>query len=532
MRSSLSRTARQLSRNANRSIVPSCRVSGVRWSSTDDGHKWSTPLAKQLAEAITTTGPLPVASYMRQVLTSDLGGYYTGALGSDRDPFGAKGDFVTSPEISQIFGELVGLWVVAEWIAQGRKSEGVYLMEVGPGRGTLMDDMLRTIRNFPPLAKAIEAVYLVEASEPLRQAQHKLLCGDNPFEKSELGWQSISRHSPDLKIIWTEDVRFVPREANKTPFIIAHEFFDALPIHIFQVTKTTSADQDRPIQTPTGPIKAQRNQAPGSQWRELLVSPRPPHRLKEGEPEFELSLSRTQTPHSMYLPETSPRYTALKETDGATIEISPESQAYVRDFAIRLGGSNPEDLAAASKPTAVIPGREVPAGPQEVPLQKSDPSGAAIIIDYGPPATIPVNSLRGIRAHKRVSPFGAAGATDVSADVDFMALAETAINSSPGVEVHGPVDQARFLTAMGIEERAAQLVKKAVDKERSGSTGKDKGELTDLVKRIESGWKRLVDISPQGMGRLYQVLAIVPHKPPVEGQPRRRPVGFGGDVTL
>ena len=113
-----------------------------------------------------------------------------------------------------------------------------------------------------------------------------------------------------------------------------------------------------------------------------------------------------------------------------------------------------------------------------------------------------------------------------------MALAETAINSSPGVEVHGPVDQARFLTAMGIEERAAQLVKKAVDKERSGSTGKDKSELTELVKRIESGWKRLVDISPQGMGRLYQVLAIVPYRPPVEGQPRRRPVGFGGDVTL
>ena len=83
---------------------------------------------------------------MRQVLTSDLGGYYTGALSSDRDQFGAKGDFVTSPEISQMFGELLGVWVVAEWIAQGRKSDGVYLMEVGPGRGTLMDDMLR-VRN-------------------------------------------------------------------------------------------------------------------------------------------------------------------------------------------------------------------------------------------------------------------------------------------------------------------------------------------------------------------------------------------------
>lgn len=91
------------------------------------------------------TGPIPVATYMRQCLTAPESGYYTRRI-EGADQFGQKGDFVTSPEISQIFGELVGLWMITEWINQGKKSSGVQLMEVGPGRGTLMDDMLRVGR--------------------------------------------------------------------------------------------------------------------------------------------------------------------------------------------------------------------------------------------------------------------------------------------------------------------------------------------------------------------------------------------------
>ena len=372
---------------------------------------------------------------------------------------------------------------------------------------------------------------MIEASPRLREAQHKLLCGDNPLRENSLGHESTSKYSDDLKVIWSEDLRLIPKDATKTPFIVAHEFFDALPIHVFQ--STAPPPQQDPssntLQTPTGPIQTQQRVPQGNQWREMLVSPKPPHRLESGEPEFELSMPKNATPHSMYLPEISLRYKALKSTDGATIEISPESQSYTRDFAVRLGGSNPQPTPSQLR--YLIPGRPTSA-PAEEPVIKRQPSGAALIIDYGPSSTIPVNSLRGIRSHNRVSPFDSPGAVDVSADVDFLALAESAINSSPGVEVHGPVEQAVFLKAMGIEARAAQLVKIAVDKERAGSTGEEKGELSEMVRRIESGWKRLVDRGPQGMGRLYKAMAIIPYQQPKEGQASRRPVGFGGDVQM
>lgn len=417
----------------------------------------------------------------------------------------------------------------------------------------------------------------MEASPSLREAQHKLLCGDKPIEEIDIGHQSYSKYADNLKVIWTEDVRFVARgsfpisylpsrkpsntlpDPAKTPFIIAHEFFDALPIHIFQSVPPSQPSAPSEITTPTGkhtlnetarlPRASQTNS-----WRELLVSPTPPYsnhaslgtpksqQSSGPPPEFELTVAKASTPHSLYLPETSQRYKALKNSDHAVIEISPESQAYAADFAVRIGGGTAPtptpSLAATSSSTTTTTTQARPVSSSKPePVHKPTPSGAALILDYGPPSTIPTNSLRGIKQHRMVSPLSEPGLVDLSADVDFMSLAETAINASEGVEVHGPVEQALFLNAMGIKERAAQLVKRALDRERGASLEKSEGErrkedLTETVKRIETGWKRLVDRGPQGMGKLYQVMAIVPHVPPKEGEKRRRPVGFGGDIVV
>ncbi|KAF3059830.1 NADH dehydrogenase [ubiquinone] complex I, assembly factor 7 [Daldinia childiae] len=468
---------------------------------TREERQWSTPLAKQLAEAINITGPIPLASYMRMCLTGDIGGYYTGAIEAGRDQFGRKGDFITSPEISQIFGELIGVWFVAEWMSQGRPKQGVELIEVGPGRGTLMDDMLRTIRNFKDMASSIDTIYMVEASVELRTAQKNLLCGkDAVMTESEIGWHSTSKYN-GLPIVWTDSIKAIPQDSSKTPFIVAHEFFDALPIHAFQLVDLP------PTQKPTTPESNNKTSssdsaaAPNRQWREMVVSPTPkgtthadlgtPQAERHDPvPEFQLTLSPSVTRHAQYLPESSPRYRALKSIPSALIEVCPDSSIYASDFATRIGGSS-----TSPKPR---------------------PSGAALILDYGPTDTIPANSLRGIRQHRRVSPFAAPGLVDLSADVDFGAIVEAATIASPGVECHGPVEQAYFLEAMGVQQRAEMLSRKL----GAGPNADEK------KKEIERSWKRLVDRGPSGMGKIYKVLAILP-----ENEGRRRPVGFGGDVS-
>ena len=161
-----------------------------------------TPLARLIAARIRLSGPMGLDEYMRLCLLHPEHGYY-----ATRDPFGAGGDFTTAPEISQIFGEMVGLALAQAWLDQGAPSPFT-LAEIGPGRGTLMADILRAIRIVPGMAEAAR-VALVEASPHLRRIQ-----------RDRLG-----------SVAHLDDVSQLPQAPL---FLVANEFFDALPIRQFR----------------------------------------------------------------------------------------------------------------------------------------------------------------------------------------------------------------------------------------------------------------------------------------------------------
>lgn len=160
-------------------------------------------LKEQLIARITSEGPISLADYMAECLLHPEHGYYTTAT-----PFGAAGDFTTAPEISQMFGELIGLSLAQCWLDQGAPAP-ITLAELGPGRGTLMADLLRATRSVPGFHDALQ-IHLVEASPRLRAQQKEALS--------------------DYQVSWADTVEALPQQPL---FLVANEFFDALPIRQF-----------------------------------------------------------------------------------------------------------------------------------------------------------------------------------------------------------------------------------------------------------------------------------------------------------
>ncbi|KAJ6371401.1 hypothetical protein OIU77_001831 [Salix suchowensis] len=170
-------------------------------------------------------GPISVAEYMEEVLTNPKFGFYI-----SRDVFGAEGDFITSPEVSQMFGEMVGVWAMCLWEQMGRPKQ-VNLVELGPGRGTLMADLLRSASKFKSFTESLH-VHMVECSPTLQKLQHhNLKCFDEDDNSDGVEKRTVSMLA-GTPVSWHALLEQVP--SGMPSIIIAHEFYDALPVHQFQ----------------------------------------------------------------------------------------------------------------------------------------------------------------------------------------------------------------------------------------------------------------------------------------------------------
>lgn len=310
-------------------------------------------LADQLRERIRAEGPISVEAYM----AASNAHYY-----ATRDPLGAAGDFTTAPEISQMFGEMVGACLADCWRRAGKPGDAIYA-EPGPGRGTLAADVLRVLRK----AGFAGAIHLVETSAALRQAQR---------ERLEIAqWHDRIEDLPQVPLL-----------------LAANEFLDALPVR---------------------------------QW-----------------------------------------------IDGEERRIALNGQA----LAFSANGEVQEDS----------PAREAAATAIAMHLERH--GGVALIIDYGHARTAPGDTLQAVKEHRFADPLAEPGEQDLTAHVDFEALAR-AVNSL-GVVVHGPVGQGAWLKRLGIDGRAQTLIASNPDKRH------------DIEKAID----RLCGLDE--MGELFKVMAI------------------------
>ncbi|MBN9243574.1 MAG: class I SAM-dependent methyltransferase [Mesorhizobium sp.] len=348
-----------------------------------------TPLGKRIAGLIEALGPISVSEYMALCLSDPDYGYYT-----TRQPFGRNGDFTTAPEISQMFGELVGVWLAAAWQALGRPADAM-VVEIGPGRGTLMKDIARTVARIAPALRASASFHLVETSPRLRDVQATTLADSGSFA-------------------WHADIVELP---DRPLFIVGNELFDALPVHQY-------------VRTAKG-------------WRERVVGLDDDDTLRfyAGAGSTELSLLPRDA-------ETAP--------EGAVVEISPARAALMHKIADRIAAR----------------------------------SGAGLFIDYGYAKPAVGDTLQALLKHAYDDPLAHPGEADLTAHVDFAALAQAARQT--GLDAH-LLTQGEFLLGMGLLERAGQLGAAADEAARE--------RLSREVERLAG---------PQAMGNLFKVLAVLP----------------------
>ncbi|SFR34756.1 SAM-dependent methyltransferase, MidA family [Yoonia tamlensis] len=340
-----------------------------------------TPLGTQLIARIGRTGPISIGDYMADCLMHPQHGYY-----ATRDPFGAAGDFITAPEISQMFGELIGLSLAQSWQDQGAPAQFT-LAELGPGRGTLMADILRATKSVTGFHAAL-SVHFVETSPVLRKAQAAAVAD----------------------AIWHNDATTLP---DQPLWLVANEFFDALPIRQF----VRDADG----------------------WRERMVG----------------------------------------VSDGALM-LGLSAAAPIDLLAHRLDDTKDGDLV---EHCTALPG---------IVQQLSDKierfGGAGLIIDYGDWVSLG-DTLQALCAHEMVDPLAQPGLADLTAHVDFAAIAA---NAAPA-KFSRLTPQGVFLERLGITQRAQKLAQLL------------SGDALDAHIKAH---RRLTH--PSEMGDLFKVIALYP----------------------
>jgi len=341
-----------------------------------------TPLGQKLRRLIAANGPMSVSEYMAHCLGDAAHGYYT-----TRDPFGAGGDFTTAPEVSQMFGEIVGAWLIEAWRLSG-SPDPVALVELGPGRGTLMADILRVAARVPGFRRAA-SVQLVETSPTLRKHQADVL------------------GAPGIDVQWHEAFGDVP---GGPLLLLANEFFDALPIRQF--------------------VRI------GATWRERVIG-------LDDEERFAFGIGAGRLDHGPAAP------------NGSILELRPAADALMTEMARRI----------------------------------VEHGGTALIVDYGHADAGIGETLQAVARHAYADPLEAPGEADITAHVDFAALARAA--EAAGAATHGPMPQGEFLVALGIAARAERLA----------------GDANEATRHtLRTALERL--IAPHQMGILFKVMAV------------------------
>jgi len=335
---------------------------------------------------ILTNGPVTVSDYMDICLGHPEFGYY-----KKQDPFGDQGDFITAPEISQMFGELIGLWAVFVWQQMGQPKH-FNLVELGPGRGTLMMDALRAAKKNQAFLAAM-VLHFVETSPTLCQIQKQTML---PFTVRHL--KNVGQ-IPDGPLI-----------------VIANEFFDALPIRQFQFLNGRRYERMIGLDD--------------KQQFCFMLNPNPVDRgAGLG---FDKSID-----------------------DNAIYEVSPAGQSVMNDLTKRIQSFG----------------------------------GTVLTIDYGYQGSALGGTFQAIYKHKFHDPLRLPGDADLTAHVDFSALAQVA--GEHPLTVSKVTTQRDFLLQMGIQERAQMLATYADKKTKAA---------------LQLAMKRLID--DDQMGELFKVMAI------------------------